>query len=399
MDVKNHIKNNIDKTTKRHHAISGEDTLIPLPFPFTTPCADGMFQEMYYWDTYFTNKGLFRMEMGEQAVNNIRNMAYLLDFYGKIPNGNRTYYLNRSQPPFFGAMLADALAFAPEQLTLTEAYCWLEQEYEFWKQKRGTPVGLNRYNCDYTDEECEEPGITQGYTMRTGRRLEPTAVNGRNVLAECESGWDFSPRFQGHCTDFAPVDLNCLLYHDEMLLAQWAKKLNLKQQYEAYLTSAMERQTKMKRTMKHDGIYYDYDFVSNRCSAVVSCAALYPYAFGVDDSIQDFKKTLAHLEREWGVVACDDDTGGYQWSSPNSWAPLNDIAVMAAYRLGAADIGKRLTKKYIEATRKLFLETGNLWEKYDGMTGKLTASNEYETPPMLGWTAGVYLALSDYIRE
>lgn len=399
MEIREYIKKNIDKTTKRHHAIDGQDTLIALPFPFTTPCADGMFQEMYYWDTYFTNKGLFRMGMGEQAVNNIRNMAYLLEKYGKIPNGNRTYYLNRSQPPFFGAMLADALAFAPGRLTVAEAYCWLEREYTFWQSKRGTPIGLNRYSCDYTDEECEEPGITHGYTLRTGKELAPTAANGKNVLAECESGWDFSPRFQGRCTEFAPVDLNCLLYHDEMLLAQWAQACGRERQAQAYRASAAARKAQMLRTMKHDGIYYDYDFANNTRSAVVSCAALYPFAFGVDDSVEDFLKTLAHVERAWGVVACDDDTGGYQWSSPNSWAPLNDIAVMAAYRLGAVEVGKRLARKYTQATEKLFMETGNLWEKYDGTTGKLTASNEYETPPMLGWTAGVYLSLRDGIEK
>jgi alpha,alpha-trehalase len=31
----------------------------------------------------------------------VDNFAYLLDTYGFIPNGNRSYYLTRSQPPFF----------------------------------------------------------------------------------------------------------------------------------------------------------------------------------------------------------------------------------------------------------------------------------------------------------
>ena len=33
------------------------------------------------------------------------NFAYLIDTIGHIPNGNRTYYLSRSQPPFFSYMV------------------------------------------------------------------------------------------------------------------------------------------------------------------------------------------------------------------------------------------------------------------------------------------------------
>ena len=31
------------------------------------------------------------------------NFAYLIDTYGHVPNGTRTYYLSRSQPPVFAA--------------------------------------------------------------------------------------------------------------------------------------------------------------------------------------------------------------------------------------------------------------------------------------------------------
>lgn len=35
-----------------------------------------------------------------------------------------------------------------------------------------------------------------------------------------------------------------------------------------------------------------------------------------------------------------------------------------------------------------FLRTGKIWERYD--TGGVAKSLEYDTQPMLGWTAGVY---------
>ena len=105
MTVYEFIQSNIDRTTKI--ITEGDETLIALPYPFTTPCVEGMFQEMYYWDTYFTNKGLILTGNIQQAINNLENFTFLIEKFGYIPNGTRTPLLNRSQPPFFGLALKD----------------------------------------------------------------------------------------------------------------------------------------------------------------------------------------------------------------------------------------------------------------------------------------------------
>ena len=46
--------------------------------------------------------------------------------------------------------------------------------------------------------------------------------------------------------------------------------------------------------------------------------------------------------------------------------------------------------KYIDVVRKMFDETGRLWEKYDALTGEIAVTSEYVTMPMMGWTAAVY---------
>ena len=403
------IASNIDKTTKPSINTDRKDmTLISLPLPFTTPCIGGMFQEMYYWDTFFTNKGLYLLDRKEQAVNNIRNMAWLLEQYGRIPNGNRTGYLTRSQPPFYGCMLEDALHFAPEQnaqksslhsggITLEEAFSWLEKEYVFWQTMRQTENGLNRYSSDVLEEQL--PDAVVDYGNRTGIHLDRTAENGRNVLAECESGWDFSPRFPGGCANYNPVDLNCLLYKDELLLSGWAEELGRRATAERYRKCAAERKEMVLTFMKRDGIYYDYNYVDGTLSPVVSCASLFPYYVGLDSSGEDFKKTLEHLEARHGVIACDWDEGRYQWSKPNSWAPLNYIAFAAACELALYGDAERLAEKYLGAVDVLFENTGNLWEKYDANTGLIDMKSEYGTPAMLGWTAGVYVVFYKWISE
>ena len=393
------ICENIDKTTRVYtRKPRGKKSLIGLPYPFTSPCVDGIFQEMYYWDTYFTNKGLIEIGKGQQALNNVRNFLFLLNEYGKIPNGNRMDYMSRSQPPFLGLMLEDVLKSFPDRISIKEAFDGLEKEYNFWQSKRSAPNGLNRYGCDLPETELAKKMHVTGYRNRTGQSVEYTVENAYNILCECESGWDFSPRFSLKCSSHNPVDLNCLLYKDEMLLAEWAKRLGELEKSDMYATLARQRKEKILTLMKKDGLYYEYDFESGKCSEVLSCASFFPYFVGIDSDEFGFQKALERLERPFGLVACDFEETCYQWSTPNSWAPLNFIAVSSAQRLGLEKEMKRIAEKYVQATDELFRKTGKLWEKYNAENGELDHESEYGTPAMLGWTAGVYVACKNYLK-
>ena len=394
------ILENIDKTTRVYkRAPRGKKSLIGLPYPFTSPCIDGIFQEMYYWDTYFTNKGLLQIGKGEQAVNNVRNFLFLLDNYGKIPNGNRMDYMSRSQPPFLGLMLEDVLRENPESISLKEAFDGLEKEYRFWQTQRIAENGLNCYGCDLLESELVRKLHVAGYRKRTGKKVAYTVENARNILCECESGWDFSPRFDLQCSVCNPIDLNCLLYKDETLLSAWAECLGDEQKSQFYANAAQERAGKIRTLMCKEGLYFDYNAAKDCRCETLSCASLFPYFVGLDNDMVGFQKTLTALERRFGVVACDSTENCYQWSSPNSWAPLNFIAFAAAKRLSLTEDALRIAKKYVEATDKLFAQTGKLWEKYNAENGELDHASEYGTPDMLGWTAGVYIVCKNAIEQ
>ena len=394
------ICENIDKTSRVYtKRPKGKKSLIGLPYPFTSPCIEGIFQEMYYWDTYFTNKGLLEIDRWEQAVNNVKNFLYLLTNYGKIPNGNRMDYLSRSQPPFLGLMLEDILQKVPNALSLQEAFDGLELELAFWNTKRISSNGLNSYGCDLPESELARKLHVTGYRKRTGKKVAYTVENARNILCECESGWDFSPRFDLQCSVCNPIDLNCLLYKDEMLLSAWAERLGDEQKSKLYANAAQERAGKIRTLMCREGLYFDYNVAKDCCCETLSCASLFPYFVGLDNDIVGFQKTLTALERRFGVVACDSTENCYQWSSPNSWAPLNFIAFSAAKRLSLTGDALRIAKKYVEATDKLFAQTGKLWEKYNAENGELDHASEYGTPDMLGWTAGVYIVCKNAIEQ
>src|SRR5258708_16298927 len=78
-------------------------SLIPLPNPYVRP--GGRLREVYYWDSYFTMLGLIESGRTDLVKSMLDNFAHLIATVGHIPNGNRTYYLSRSQPPFFAAMV------------------------------------------------------------------------------------------------------------------------------------------------------------------------------------------------------------------------------------------------------------------------------------------------------
>ena len=396
MNAREFILKNIDLTTKSN-CVSDDATLISLPYPYTTPCIDEKFQEMYYWDTYFTHKCLLLTGREEQVYNNIENFSYMVKKFGKIPNGNRTYYLNRSQPPFFGLMIADYCEKVPAKLGKEKRFSMLKEEYDFWQSKRLTENGLNRYYSEKSDEECAKDSWFVGFEERTGIFLPHTAENGRAIAAECESGMDFSPRFKSACTHYNPVDLNCLLYADEMLLSKWSSEEETAQVYRG---KAEKRKALMEKLMKaENGAYYDYDFMKKKRGDVLSFAAFYPFALGLSDDEKAFEFVLAGLEREYGIVASISDGKKYQWAEPNSWAPGNYMAFAAALRLNRKHDARRIAEKYISATDGIFARTGELWEKYNAETGGMDGLGEYAAPKMLGWTAGVYIAFYEYLKQ
>jgi alpha,alpha-trehalase len=104
--------------------------LIPLPKPFTIPSIADYFQEMYYWDTYFTNVGLFVSGLTQQAIDNCENMSYVINKYGFFPNATRTHFLKRSQQPYFALIVKDIYEVTKDDEWLKERYAEIKKEYE-----------------------------------------------------------------------------------------------------------------------------------------------------------------------------------------------------------------------------------------------------------------------------
>ena len=84
-------------------------------------------------------------------------------------------------------------------------------------------------------------------------------------------------------------------------------------------------------------------------------------------------------------------SGNYQWDSPNLWPCLQWIAYKALKNYGYNGDALRIAQKYVSVVEINEAKTGQLWEKYNADSGFCDVINEYPMPPMLGWSAGVYL--------
>lgn len=392
MTVREYIASKWDKSLRTQgHRKDG----IELPFPYTSPCAEGIFDEFYYWDTCFLNKGLIADGKIEQALNNVRNVAFLIEKFGFMPNAAVDDMTNRSQPPLFAMMCNDVLRATKDETLLKEFFPMLRTEYSFWMNNRVLPCGLNRYgnNADY-NTKIYMADLLESRLQKTFPQDIDRIKLGDDTLAECESGWDFSPRFGLHCTKFAPVDLNSILYDYEITLARFAPDLKTGAKFVA---RAKTRKEKIYRYLFDGSKFLDGVPSENSFGKVVSVASAAPFVFGISDDAKILKETLKLLECENGISACEKTDGDavYQWGYPNMWAPLVWFMFEALLKNDLLSDAKRIGLKYLAAVDKTFDSSGKLWEKYDAVTGEKSGLHEYTETEMLGWTAGVYNVIYD----
>lgn len=397
MKVEEYIGEKMPLTIRRNK--NDEGTLIGLPYPYTVPCAEAHFNELYYWDTYFTNKALFALGNIEQAKNNVKNILYLIERFSHMPNGNRTYYLKRSQPPYAALMADDIYRRTGDIAFLRDAFHTLKKEYDFWMTKRLAPNGLNRYGSEDSAEECAA-FYNDCVVSRLGANAERVPEEaGGHYLAEAESGWDFSPRFGGYCLDCNPVDLNSNLYLYETLFAEYEVLLKEGSGTE-WKKRAAARKDKINSLLwdKQDKLYKDYNYKTQAFSECVSAASFQPFFAEIakEEQREGLSGLLKKLEGEYGLFVTERGANKFQWAYPNVWAPCQLVAIRALEQYGYHGEAKRIAEKYSLLIEKNFERHGKLFEKYNGLSGDIDAVAEYGTPEMLGWTAGVYMECKKY---
>jgi len=417
-DVVMHVKNLWGVLRREADSAVNGSSLLPLPNPYIVP--GGRFREIYYWDSYFTMLGLKESGETEMIENMVKNFAFLIDTYGHIPNGNRSYYISRSQPPFFSLMVALLASIKGDEVYLSYMAA-LEKEYAFWmegseklkpgqayrrvvKLKDGTV--LNRYWDDAATPRPEGFKEDVAVAERSGRNKEEMY---RNLRAGAESGIDFSNRWFAdkknltsiEITDIVPVDLNALMIHLEQVIAKARKLKNDQIGANQMATKITKREAAVQKYCWNPQLNYytDYNFKKQKQNSAVTPAGMYPFCTLNKSSALNKKCALAvsmlrkKLLKAGGVQTTELNTG-QQWDGPNGWAPLEWMTIWGLDRCGQSNLARDIAGRWVKLNVEVFERTGKLMEKYNVVDTHLEAGGgEYGGQDGFGWTNGGLLAL------
>jgi alpha,alpha-trehalase len=397
-------------------SVPAYSTLLRLPYAYVVP--GGRFREVYYWDSYFTMLGLEQSGQHDLVANMLDDFAYEIAQYGHVPNGNRSYYLSRSQPPFFSLMVelkaqtdGDAVYLKYLPTLQAEYDYWMEGEAEISPGCSGRHVVrlldgtvLNRY----WDERKAPRDESYAEDVRTAAESSsPASEIWQNLRAAAESGWDFSSRWLAdgmslttiRTLDLLPPDLNSLLVHVERTLSKGYRLSGNESLADLYAERAEKRAEAIKRFMWDaiDGAFEDYLWREGRTTRNVTAATLYPLFLRVafTKEADEIAATVNAKLLQIGGLATTLVDSGQQWDQPNGWAPLQWIAVTGLRNYGFPDIARLIATRWTAGNIAVYRKEAKLVEKYDILTpdGTEGGGGEYATQIGFGWTNGVLLAL------
>lgn len=400
--------------TRKADQIEPRSSLIPLPYDYVVP--GGRFSEIYYWDSYFTILGLKAQKRFDLMQNMVKNFAHLIETKGFIPNGNRNYYLTRSQPPFFSLIVKELEDY--DSLASAHYLDAMIKEYEFWMkgvdavQKPGDAVQhvvmlsdgtiMNRY---YDQGESPRPeAYKEDYALAQKHPGEEKKIY-KDLRSAAESGWDFSSRWfkdgqhleSIHTTDIVPVDLNCLMAHLEKMIARGYALRGNKTAGDLYVQRSNARRRALLTFCwdSNANFFMDYDFTVQQRTGIKSLAGVFPLFFEMTQ--QDIAaKVAATIQKEFlqqgGLVTTLADTD-QQWDAPNGWAPLQWMAYKGLKNYQMDNIANEIRRRWLRQNERVYEATGKMMEKYNVMDTTLMAGGgEYPNQDGFGWTNGVALA-------
>jgi alpha,alpha-trehalase len=368
----------------------------------------GIFKTQFNWDTMFMFKGMQLQGQGHVAAGMVDNLLGLKKRTGRVPNASSPRYLNKSQAPLVPGMVRMALPLRRQRFGVEATDGWLNaarvlltKDYQnFWNQPGG-----------------------RGIREIDGQRVRLSRFGGPNSkFAMDESGYDTTSRFKGRALDIVPADLNAFLWKyakdmqamlGELRASGESKGDAARVQRCDRLIAWWQREADRRKADlikycwdEEDGMFRDRIFQGPEQGLIKDQKALAPTVaplwVGMLDASNPTEKrmierSLEHLvdfEKPYGLAATAEDYGHpeMQWNSPSGWAVLLMMAVEAASRCGRYDLAAKFTGQWLDVIDKVFQEHGQVWERYNMVTGghpPVQAGRYEETQgegPGFGWT-------------
>lgn len=415
--IRDHIRDLWSALERRNRIDRG--SLLAMPHKYIVP--GGRFSEQFYWDSYFIMLGLAADKKWDLIELMIKNHAYMIRKVGFIPTANRTYFLSRSQPPFFSHMVKLLASHRGSRRTLVEYLPYMLAEYKFWMKGSNQlskrehksfarvaemPDGtlLNRY---YDNKVTPRPeSLREDIETSSGTPSRSADRVHLHLRAGAESGWDFSSRWfkdtddirSIYTADIVPVDLNSLLYHLEMTIAEAYRIILQPLLAKRYYKRAEQRAKAIEKYCwnEDEGFYFDYNFHKHRSTNRITLAAVFPLYVNIASASQA-ARVAERLESDFlksgGLLTTLEDTG-QQWDAPNGWAPLQWVAIEGLRNYGYHNLADDIKQRWIKTNVDIYERDGKLIEKYNVVDpDELGGGGEYQLQDGFGWTNGVLAAL------
>jgi len=415
--VEQHINELWNVLTRQAYVNKG--SLMALPYPYIVP--GGRFGAQWYWDSYFTMLGLAASDRYDLVEGMMKNYAFLIRKYGYIVQANRTYYIGRSQPPYFSHMLK-VLARKQGKGIYVRYLPYLVAEYRFWT-KNASELTAERPSYRRTVRMPDGAILSRYYDNKRTPRPEsykedvdtalkaPERVPSKvyvDLRAGAESGWDFSSRWLDdsavndistiRTTDIIPIDLNCLLVHQAQTIAEICTMLKQSKLAKVWHDRAQRRIDAINKYCWNEEkqFYFDYNFIDAKQTNCYSLAATYPLYVGIASQAQAdaVAKVLKEKFLKKGGLVTTLQTTEQQWDSPNGWAPLHWVTIKGLRNYGHQDLADEIKARWVKTCVDLFKKEGKLVEKYNVIhPHEGGGGGEYELQDGFGWTNGVLMAL------
>jgi alpha,alpha-trehalase len=429
-----------------------------IPVNRTFVVAGGRFREPYYWDSFWIIEGLLRTKgsFTQIAANIIENFLDFVENFGFVPNGARQYYLNRSQPPLLTQMVRIYVEYTGNYTILERALPLLEQEHMFWVnnrtvelQRAGKCYKLNHYAVSNTQPRPEsyyEDYVTannasyyneDGKIFNATHKLNQTEMAQlyQNLASGAESGWDYSSRWLKNPNDavtdtffplrslntvnILPVDLNSILYYNEITIADFHKRTGNVSAATEWAKLAADRSEAMTALMwdaEHYS-YFDYNMTSGAKNVYTiadnttvaddlpgapagqqvffQLAQYYPFWTGAaPEAIKNdptaIRRVYARIEElldnRAGSIAATNIQTGQQWDEPNVWPPLIHILMQGLINtpLESAASGDNQTAQDYTWTQNLALRLAQRYVDSTYCTWRVTGGSTSQEPQLTG---------------
>ena len=397
-------------------------TFIKQAHPFFVP--GGRFREPYYWDSYWILRGLLRSNMYLSARHLAENTASMIEKFGHVPNGARTYYLNRSQPPLFPHMLLALLNSDTHHnahfvlgrgldAAIAE-HAWFEQHRSVSVRRGDCVYDLNLYHVSASaprpEAFCQDSHTTRGLTESEALRVFS------NLQTAAESGWDFSTRWLASeedlrsiwILDLIPADLNAIMFANEKIIARLLRERGDAEAAETYDHRAHRRRAAINallwnaKTLSWNDYNYVLDVFNDKRFYFSNLA---PLVYGMDppNAISVARVLRRHRRVLFGFPGGVPASGASpvlskeQWDFPNVWAPHPSMLVDFLLRRGERYLAYHAARSFFESVRSGYDRDGVFYEKYSCLYPGLSGDGgEYVAQTGFGWTNGTAL---DFIAE